>query len=374
MTSRERFRKAISHEQPDRIPIDVGQDCHNGIHEVAYRNLLAELGENDTIKTYDPMQHLVEVKEAILLRLHADTRYLFSNPAHGFRLERMPDGSWADEWGVWRMPCGHYDESFRHPLAGCDLGAARRYRFPDPRDPGRFAGLSEKAESLFKNTDYALIAGTPASLFYLTSELVGFQEYMELLAADPIVVETLVDRMLEYWIGFFGPYLEAVGERVEMIWMGDDWGTQQGPIINPSLFRRIFLPRYRQFCAFVKSRAKVKIAIHACGSVAWALDDLADAGFDVVHPLQGDAEGMGDPDELKRLFGKRLAFYSNLRNQSVLPNGTPEEVRDEVSLKIRALAPGGGYVFSPGHNIQADVPARNILAAFDTAWEVGRYV
>jgi uroporphyrinogen decarboxylase len=121
----------------------------------------------------------------------------------------------------------------------------------------------------------------------------------------------------------------------------------------------------------VKSRSKVKIALHSCGPVCWALDDLAEAGFDVVHPLQGDAAGMGDPDEIKRRYGRNLAFYSNLCNQTILPNGTPEEVRQDVIRKMRALAPGGGYVASGGHNLQADVPPANILALFDTAYECG---
>jgi uroporphyrinogen decarboxylase len=286
MTSRERFRKAVRHEEPDRVPIDMGQDFHNGIHEIAYRNLLARLGETDEIRLYDPMQHLARVKETILDRLHVDTRYVFANAPAGFAPAIAVDGSWADEWGVRRRPCGYYDESYYHPLAGCDLAAVRAFRFPDPLDRTRFDRLRENTRQLHETTDYALIGGSPATLFYLTAELVGFQEYMEKLLIDRIVIETLVDRMLGFWIEFFAAYLDAVGDYVEMVWMGDDWGTQQGPILQPKLFREVFVPRYRQFCEFVKSRAPVKIAIHSCGSVCWALDDLAGAGIDVVHPLQ----------------------------------------------------------------------------------------
>ena len=373
MTPRERFRKALHHEEPDRVPADVGQDFHNGIHEVAYRSLLAHLGETDEIRLYDRMQHLAVVKEDILNRLHADTRYVFAQPPAGFELVVGPDHSWADEWGVRRKPCGHYDEACHHPLAGCDLAAVQSFRFPDPLDPTRFTGVRERARQLYETTDYAIIAGSPATLFYLTAELVGFQEYLVKLLTDRAVIEALVDRMLGFWIEFFGAYLDAVGEFVEMIWMGDDWGTQQGPIIPPKLFREIFLPRYRQFCQFVKSRARAKIALHSCGSVGWALEDFADAGIDVVHPLQGDAYGMNDPEDLKKRFGKQLAFYSNLCNQTILPHGTPQQVREDVIRKIRALAPGGGYIISGGHNIQADVPPENILALFDTAWHAGRY-
>lgn len=371
MTPRERFRKAICHEQPDRVPIDVGQDLHNGLHEVAYVNLLKHLGETDDIRLYDRMQHLAVVKESVLKRLHADTRYVFANAPAGFQLKTEADGSWGDEWGIRRKPCGLYDEACYHPLADSDLAAVKAFRFPDPLDKSRFAGVREKARRLYETTNYAIIAGSPATLFYLSAELMGFQEYMEKLLTDRIVVETLVDRVLGFWIAFFGPYLDTVGDFVEMIWMGDDWGTQLGPIIPPQLFREIYAPRYRQFCEFVKHRADVKIALHSCGSVCWALDDLADAGIDVVHPLQGDAAGMEDPDAIKRRFGQRLAFYSNLCNQTILPHGTPEQVRQDVLRKIRALAPGGGYVASGGHNIQADVKPENILALFDTAYESG---
>jgi uroporphyrinogen decarboxylase len=373
MISRERFHKAIHHEEPDRVPIDVGQDFHNGIHEIAYVNLLKHLGETDEIHFYDQMQHLPVVKEGVLNRLHADTRYLFANAPASFELKFAGDGSWADEWGIRRQPCGFYDEASFHPLAGCDLAAVRAYRFPDPLDPSRFEGLRKKARHLHETTGYALIAGSPATLFYLTSELVGFEEYLVKLLTDRMVIESLVDRMLSFWMEFFGPYLDAIGPFVEMIWMGDDWGTQQGPIIPPKLFREIFVPRYREFCAFVKKRAPVKIALHSCGSVAWALEDFANAGIDVIHPLQGDACEMGDPEALKRRFGKQLAFYSNLCNQTTLPHGTPEQVREDVRCKLHALAPGGGYIVSAGHNIQGDVPPENILALFDTAREQGVY-
>jgi uroporphyrinogen decarboxylase len=367
MNSRARFVAAIHHQEPDRVPIDVGSDLHNGIHEIAYRNLLDHLGERDEIRLYDQMQHLAVVKESILERLHADTRYVFANAPASFELKIEPDGSWADEWGIRRKPCGYYDEVCHHPLAGCDPADAHKFPFPNPLDPTRFEGLREKARRLHETTDYALIAGSPATFFYLTSEMMGFQEFMERLLTDQFTIEILLERMLGYWLEFFGAYLDALGDCVEMIWLGDDWGTQQGPIIPPKLFRSLFVPRYRQFCSFVKSRSNVKIALHSCGSVGWALEDLADAGIDVVHPLQGDAKGMNDPLELKRRFGKQLVFYSNLCNQTTLPYGTPEQVRQDVIQKIRALSPGGGYVISGGHNIQADVKPQNILALFDTA-------
>lgn len=373
MTSRERFLAALNHREPDRVPIDTGQDLHNGIHEVAYRNLLKYLDLNDEIVQYDPMQHLVKVREDILERFHVDTRYIFCNAPSGYEFKRELDGSWKDEWGIIRKPCGYYDESIGHPLEGIDSAKLDRFRLPAPRDRARFAGLRDRAQQLHAGTDYALIAGNPGTLFFLSSELVGFQEYMEKILSETALIEKLVDMLLEYWIEFFDAYLEEIGEYVEMIWLGDDWGMQHGPIMNPELFRRIFKVRYRTLISSIKEKHDVKVALHSCGSVVWALEDLIEAGFDVLHPLQGDAEENLDAREIKARYGDRLTFYSNLRNQSVIPHGTQEEVKADVRSKIEALAPGGGYIVSGGHNIQPDVPPENILALFDTAFEYGRY-
>jgi uroporphyrinogen decarboxylase len=226
---------------------------------------------------------------------------------------------------------------------------------------------------MYEETDFALIGGNAASLFFLTSEIVGYQEYMEKILLETKMLEELIDKVLEWQIEFFDSYLDEIGDYIEMIWMGDDWGTQIAPLMSPALFREIFIPRYKQFTGSVKKKCDVKIALHACGSIYWALEDLANAGIDVIHPMQGDAAGMGDPFMLKKEFGNDLAFYSNLRNQSIIPYGTIEEVRDEVKFKVKALAPGGGYIMSGGHNFQADVPPQNIMALVDATLEYGHY-
>ena len=373
MTSRERFRCALNHKEGDRVPIDLGSDVHNGIHEKAYGRLLDYLGMTDEITLYDIIQHLAVVKQEVKDRLHADTSYIFANGSSTYEFKREADGSWLDEWGVRRKTVGLYDESYEFPLAGCDLEAVKNFRMPDPRDKARFLGLKEKAKQLYTTTDYALIGGSCGSLFYLSGEFVGFQEYMEKLLSDQEVIVTLIDRLMEWEFEFFDAYLAEVGEYIEMVWIGDDWGTQNGPIINPNLFRELFVPRYKELTKHIKSKADVKIALHSCGSVYWALGDFADMGIDVVHPLQGAAAHMDNPERIKSEFGDRLVFYSNLCNQTILPHGTPQEVENDVKRKISALAKGGGYILSGGHNIQADVPPENVIAMIDSTLKYGHY-
>jgi uroporphyrinogen decarboxylase len=375
MTPRERLRKALQRQEPDRVPIDFGQDFHNGISEVAYRNLLSYLHMDvpDSIPVYDLMQRLAVVDERVLERFHVDTRYIMANPNEHFALKVEEDGSFEDEWGVYRKRCGYYCDTVRSPLVRKSRDEIARCSFPDPSEPSRFRGLREKARQLYQTTDYALMAGQAASLYYFSTELRGYEEFMSDLADSTALVELLLDRVLEWMMEFTSHYLDEIGDCVEVWWMGDDWGMQTGPIMSPAVFRTLFKPRYRRLTDLVKSKTKAKVCLHTCGATYWVLQDLIDAGIEVVHPLQPTAKGNEDPVRLKRDYGDRLSFYSNIANTTILPHGKPEEVAQEVRRKIVALAPGGGYVFSGGHNIQADVPPANIVALFDTAYEAGRY-
>lgn len=375
MTPRVRLRKALQRQEPDRVPIDFGQDFHNGINEVAYRKLLGYLGMDvpDSIPVYDLMQRLAVVDERVLERFHVDTRYIMANPNEHFALRLEEDGSFEDEWGVYRKRCGYYCDTVRSPLVRKSKDEIARWSFPDPSEPSRFRGLREKARQLHTTTDYALMAGQAASLYYFSTELRGYEDFIADLADNTALVELLLDRVLEWMMEFTSRYLDEIGDYVEVWWMGDDWGMQTGPIMSPAVFRTVFKPRYRRLTDLVKSKTKAKVCLHTCGATYWILQDLIDAGIDVVHPLQPTAKGNEDPVRLKRDYGDRLSFYSNIANTTILPHGKPEEVAQEVRRKIAALAPGGGYVFSGGHNLQADVPPANIVALFDTAYEVGRY-
>ena len=375
LTSRERLRKALNKEEPDRVPIDFGQDFHNGINEVAYNNLLNYLGVRPSapIQVYDLMQRLAVVDERVLERFHVDTRYIMANPNANWQQKVEPDGSFEDEWGVYRKRCGYYCDNVRAPLTGKTREEIALAPFPDATEPSRFRGLREKARTLYDTTPYALMAGQAASLYYFSAELRGFEEYMADLVRQPQLISLLLDRVLEWMMAFTSRYLDEIGDYIEAWWMGDDWGMQTGPIMNPRTFREVFKPRYRRLIDLVRSKTKAKVCLHTCGATYWILQDLVDVGVDVIHPLQPTAQGNGDPVRIKREFGSRLGFYSNVANTTILPHGTPQDVVKEVRTKIAALAPGGGYVFSAGHNIQSDVPPANIVALFDTAYTAGVY-
>jgi uroporphyrinogen decarboxylase len=372
MTPRQRVRAALNHREPDRVAIDQGGGSYvNGLTDMAYARLLRYL-EMDETPEWDGF-HIAKVSEPVRERLHADVRYFEANPPSDWRFVEAPDLSWVDEWGVRRQYNGLYAEVVFSPLAEAQsLADINAISWPNPEDPARFAGLRERVKALYETTDFALVPAELGGLLTTPAEMFGWERFYEALMLDRPLVEAVVDKLLDFYARFFGRVLDEVGEYVVMIWFGDDWGTQRGPLVSPRMFREMFKPRYKELFAFLKSKAPVKMALHCCGSVTWALADFVEMGVDVLHPLQAAAAGT-DLQWIKQEFGQDLVLYSGINNQHILPIGTPEEVVQEVRSKIQILAPGGGYVFSCGHNIQGDVPPQNILAAVDAALEHGRY-
>jgi len=372
LTPRERVRKALNHEEPDRVPIDLGGFVC-GIHEKAYQDLADYLNIKVETCIYDYMQRLTFVDERILKMFNVDTRYIYAKPPSNWQFKEEPDQSWVDEWGVRRKRCGYYSDVVYSPLADADISEIERYPFPDPCDPARFEGLKEEAKRLYEKTDYALIAANSGSIQYLPSELRGWQQYLTDLALNQDIIIKLTDRFLFLYIKYFDKLLDACGEFIEMVWIGDDWGHQNGPVVYPEVFRKIFKPRMKKLVDFIKSKAKVKVGLHSCGSVYWAIQDFIDAGIDVLNPVQVAAKDM-DTERLKREFGDRIVFWGGgCDTQKILPFGSPEDVKKEVKKRIKDLAPGGGFVFTPVHNIQAGVPPENIIAMYEAVKEYGKY-
>ena len=372
LTPRERVKKALNHGEPDRVPIDLGGFIC-GIHEVAYQNLTKYLNIEVEISIYDYMQRLALVNERILRMFNMDTRYIYAKPSSNWKFKEDPDQSWVDEWGVRRKRCGYYSDVVHSPLSKADISDIESYPFPDPSDPTRFEELKEEAKRLYEETDYALIAANSGSIQYLPSELRGWEQYLTDLALDQDIIIKLTDRFLDWNIKYFDKLLDACGEYAEMVWIGDDWGHQNGAVVRPEVFRKIFKPRMEELVDFIKSKAKVKVALHSCGSVYWAIQDFIDVGIDVLNPVQVAAKDM-DTKKLKEEFGDRIVFWGGgCDTQRVLPFGSPEEVKKEVKKRIKDLAPEGGFVFTPVHNIQAGVPPENIISMYKAVKEYGAY-
>jgi uroporphyrinogen decarboxylase len=383
-TSRKRVETTLNHQEPDRVPYDLGGSILTGIHEKAYRRLRKYLGFPEVeIVIEDMHQQLACVHDDVKERLKVDVYGLNPGAPHGFVRPRWSENGYdkiRDEWGIeWWMPQdgGYYFDMRAHPLAKISgVGDLAHVKLPDPLDPGRYEGMAERADDLMNRKQAAYILGRNApGIFEIAMWLRGFENfYADLLANQPLV-EALLDIVCEIKMKYWARALELVGQNVMMVSEADDLCGQYGPLIAPDLYRTLIKPRHARLFEFIKKRAatKVRIFYHCCGSVASLIPDLIESGIDILNPVQVSAANM-DTRELKRLYGKDITFYGGgVDTQRVLPKGTPAEVRDEVRRRIEDLAPGGGYIFNTVHNIQADVPPENIMAMWEALQEYGVY-
>jgi len=382
MTSRERLAKALDHQEPDRVPIDLGGN-QTGIHKFAYQPLLDYLGMRDELTIMDAVQQLARPCEALLERFHVDTRYVAAGAAADFQggiVANRRDGRlWhdlVDEFGVrWSMPDDQpfYMDITHHPLASATIDEIRDYPFPRGDDPGRFAGLRDRALTLKRETPYAVVSGISGVVYEICWYMRGLEQWFTDMLTQPEFCEALLDQTLKFWMDWFRAFLDEVGDVVDVIMIGDDLAGQTGPLFRPAFYRQVVKPRHKRLVQYIRSRTRAKIWYHTCGSCVQYIPDLLDNGIDILNPVQISAALM-DPAGLKARFGDRLVFWGGAIDvQHVLSRATPETVRDEVRRNLAVWKPGGGYVFNNVHNVQAGVPPENIVALFDAAYEYGFY-
>ena len=400
LTSRERVRRALSHEETDRVPVDFGGSRVTGISAIAYRNLLGHLGMQEDIRVYDVKQQLAEPSLAMLDRLGGDVVQLHRlgpstgmpfltvdqwKPGHltdGFPClvpqaceeARRADGTIEIRHGgecyAWRAPESLYFDVCYSPLAQARTPAdIDAFVWPDPWTEREEQYLREGVRTLYDGTDKALFAGLPmlvCSFFEISLVLFGFENFMMMVATDRDLVEYWLDAKLAHDLAILDKYLAVAGPCIEAIQMNDDFGTQDSLQILPKLYRELFKPRQRKWIEFVKSRTRAKVFLHSDGAIEQILPDFIEIGIDVLNPLQTSARGM-DPERIKAKYGRHLAFWGGgVETQTTLPFGGEADVRAEVRERVRILGAGGGYVFATIHNIQADIAPGKILAVYET--------
>ena len=378
MTSRERVLASLNHQEPDRVPIALGQATGDGITLVAYRNLLAHLGmDPGTAQLKDTRAQTARVDDAVLRRFRVDSRGIGLGAPDGWTDRWLDDRTVQDEWGVVRTrPADSlYFDLCRSPFAEDPTRSAiESYAWPDPLNPGRYRGLREKARQLHHETDYAVVLDVNCAFFLRCCELRGWENFYTDLVADAPFAEALMDRYLGIRLAMAERALEEVGDNVDVVMVtSDDLGMTEGPLISPALYRALIKPRQRRTFDAIRARTDAFLYYHTDGAIYSLLPDLVEIGVQVLNPVEVRAVGMEDTAKLKREFGDALTFWGAIDTHHVLPQGSVADVRDEVRRRIRDLGPGGGYVVGPVHNIQPDVPPANVVAMYDAAYETGRY-
>jgi uroporphyrinogen decarboxylase len=380
--SRARVRAALAHREPDRVPFDLGGSRQTGIHVRAHAILRDALGLPPVEpRIGDRNQQLADVEPDLADALGCDVGLVSPVTLAGGQGELVDDGTYVtyrDEWGVGRrMPShdGLYFDTFDPPLAGeIDLAAVGRHPWPDPLDPRRYEGMAEAARRIALDEGRAVLVG---SITCGPSEgllrMRGFEDgYMD-LAAEPARARRVMERIVEIKLAYWERALAELGDLVDVVAEADDLGGQDRLLFSPATYRALVKPLQRELFGFIRARTDARIYFHSCGAVREVIPDLIEVGIDILNPVQVSATGM-DSAELKREFGRDLVFWGGgVDTQRVLGSGTPAEVRAEVRRRIADLRDGGGFVFAAVHNIQANVPAANMVAMWEAWREVARY-
>ncbi len=361
MTSRERLRAVLNHTPADRPPLDIGGSYATGINTAAYRNLKTHLQLDTPTEQASKRSDIARVEEAIRARLGIDTFPLLPGAPDGSVLE-LSGSSYRDEWRVVRsrVEGGHFYVT-QPPLANATQGDLGRFPWPDPDDPGWSRGLLEEAHGIHRNCDYALVLSLPVGFGHQSQFLRGYDQWLVDCALDPAFAGRLMDHVIDIHMQVAANLLALLGDLVDVVLYADDMGFQDRPILSPDMFRKLIKPRQIRFLAHVKARTPAKVLYHTCGSIYALIPDFIEAGVDVLNPVQTSAAKM-DPAQLKREFGRDLAFWGAVDTQRLLPQASPDEVKARVRELVEVLGSDGGYVVSAANNIQADTPAENILA------------
>lgn len=381
MKGKNRVLMALNHQEPDRVPLDIGVGRACSITITAYENLAKYLGVD--IDTAEPANktglglRTAHVEDKMFEKLGVNLRPIHLKESSKWTLDinEEEDSYWfVDEWGCkYRMPKGgFYYDMVEFPLSKIDLDD---YVWPDPSDPGRFEGIEETAECYINNSDSVLVYPECLGNGFLQmgAHLFGFERWFTMLATDTYTVEKFLNRYLELKIHFWDAVLTKLGDRISVVCEGDDLGTQKGPWISLNMYRKLIKPMQGTLFSHIKKRSNAKIFYHSCGSVYNFIPDLIEIGVDILNPIQYTASQMNLPI-LKKEFGKDLVFWGGgIDTQEILPFGKEQEIIDEVKKNIEYLAPGGGFIFAAVHDIQDDVPPQNIVTMIEALELYGKY-
>ena len=377
MNRREAFNTTLNHREPERVLVDFGKHI-GSFHRNAYAMLSAHLGWEPDIRILDRMAQNVMLDEAVCNKLGIDFRWIVPNWVGVQDVEINGERGYIDMWNtphIW-SDYGKYYAIHDQPLGqkSLTLEDIDGFAWPNPHQSAMFEGLREQAKYWYENTDFVVGAdGIKVGVMQTAAQIRGYDKLFMDFAINPDMAHSVLDKISSLINEMYRNYMQAVGDYVQVVVITDDQGTQNSLMISPKMFREFIKPRLKTQIEMIKANADVKVLMHCDGAILPLVEDLIEIGVDILNPIQTVVEGFEDTFTLKEEYGDRICFHGGIDVQQVLPNATPEEIRQEVARRISDLGRGGGYIIAPCHNINVDIPVENSLAMFDAAKELGQY-
>lgn len=386
MNSRERVLTALSHQEPDRVPITFGVPVYSSIWDAppyGYRALCAELGIEgyEEPRIFGDSHTVMNADRRLMGRFGADLRAVCG----GTDRVGMPLGPnrERDPWmGLILTTAGPFTDVVNDeaPLRDAtEVDEIESYPWwPGPEllhEPAITRGLVEQARAA-REDGFAVVAipgSATQSLFHIYDFLRGFDTRMMDMHLDPRFYHALVEKITQLTEEYLEEFLTPLGPHVDLVCMGEDLGTQGGPFMSVTDYRTFCKPYQKRWIDVAKRCAPdARLVLHSCGAVRDYIPDFIDIGVEVLNPIQPKAAGM-EPAGIKRDFGRDLSFIGGFDIQELLPFGTEARIRDGARRLIEDMAAGGGFIFAPAHQILPEVPPRNIIAMYDGALEAAPY-
>jgi uroporphyrinogen decarboxylase len=342
---------------PDRVPVNYSANA--GID----RRLKAHFGLAE------------EDHEGLRLKLGVDFRAV-GPPYIGKKLHAdIPErGIQVDNWGIHRKwiehDTGGYWDFCDFPLQNATEEEVAAWPMFSPDD----FDYSAIAEDCRRNHEFACFTGSAGSGDIINGNgmLRGMEQTLiDLITDDPAGL-LLAKRRCDIVLGLLERTLEAAKGGIDLLWMGEDLGTQITPIISKEIYRKHIRPQHQRFVDLAKSFG-IPVMIHTCGCSSWAYEDFIEMGIKVVDTLQPEAKEMS-PEYLKKKFGGRLAFHGCISTAGPVATGTVEETIAYCRRTLEIMMPGGGYCFAPTHQLQDNSPTENVVAMYETALKHGTYI
>jgi uroporphyrinogen decarboxylase len=267
-------------------------------------------------------------------------------------------------WGIPEDMVGTYTDSIPRPLARAKSAAdVEAFDWPSGSD----YDFGAMRDQLIAEDQYASLSTSWNPVFSRLCELFGMENAMVNLHTNRPVVEAALARLDHFYTEFYTGILDSCGDQLDIFGLGDDFAGNDGLLIPPDLWRRLFKPLYAKWLGMAKSRGLFTF-MHACGNLTDVLPDLIDIGLDAWQTVQTHLDGQG-PELLKKAYGSQLTFIGAIDTTNILGRATPDEVRDHVGAQISALGRGGGYICAPDHTIMSEVSSENVVALYDACRE-----
>lgn len=357
MTSQERVLTTFARKETDRVPINYSANPGIDARLKAHFGLAADDGEGLR------RQLGVDFREV-------SARYVGPR-LHDEIPERRVDPLWGRRTRWIEHESGGYWDFCDFPLREADEATIAAWPGPSP-DDFDYQGLADEAARLHA-TGLAIHYGNPGLGDIINSN--GMIRTMEQVLVDLIIDEpagiALIDRKVDTELTVMRRALEAAADNIDFIWLGEDLGTQKGPLIGLDLYRRHLRPRHQRYIDVAREFGK-PVMIHTCGSSSWAYDDFIEMGINAVDTLQPEAKDMA-PQYLKERYGHGLAFHGCISTAGPVATGSAAEVTEYCRDTLATMMPGGGYCFAPTHQLQDNSPTENVVAMYDAVTRFGTY-